>query len=495
MGIGHLRRYRGQTAWLKSGHLLTILGLFTYLTLCHFAELLASTPILSEILLPAILELSRHSLERLFYLLLIFYAGWSLGLVGAIALLATSAIAMLLRTFLISPNFSDALLETCVTLIISGLGIAVVAAYRQNKEGQRKLEQVMKDLETSRQNLNDLLENASDAIWVHDTEGRITFANKACEKLTGYPVSELVGKNVEELFGQEARVLAKQSRDKLMRGEVLEQRYEQILTRKDGSEAIAQLATRVIYSDGKPQAFQNMARDVTEERRLRDNLQFYLKEILKAQEEERKRLACELHDDTSQQILLLAHGLDNLASRAATYLPEELRNEVDRLYELSHQIYQGIKRYAQALRPRILDDLGLIPAVKWLAEETQKFTGIEVRVQTAAIPPLSPETQLILFRVIQEALNNIQRHSGASQANISMERGENEVVITVSDNGRGFELPSQLSDFASQGKLGLTGMAERIRLIDGRLEVISQKGKGTKIVVRIPAKFYAKGTS
>ncbi|GAH29611.1 unnamed protein product, partial [marine sediment metagenome] len=243
------------------------------------------------------------------------------------------------------------------------------------------------------------------------------------------------------------------------------------------------------------QAFQNIARDITEERKLQDNLRFYLRECLRAQEEERKRLACELHDDTSQLVLLLSRHIDNIASEASNYLPQELRNEFEKLYELSQQAYDGIKRYAQALRPRILDDLGLVPALEWLAQEITKLAGIKVQVKTDTVPPLPPETQLVLFRIAQEALNNIHRHSEASEANITLEYQEDAVRMTISDNGKGFELPQQLSDFAAQGKLGLTGMAERIQLVGGEIEITSQIGKGTKIIVKAPTKLYNESNS
>ncbi|MFW6105222.1 MAG: PAS domain S-box protein, partial [Chloroflexota bacterium] len=354
---------------------------------------------------------------------------------------------------------------------------------------------VTRDLESSRRSYEELFTNASDAIWIHDVDGRITLANKASEKLTGYSASELIGKNVRDFLSPEALTLARRVRDGILRGEDMEHRYEQRLTKKDGSEAIVQLATRVIISDGKPQTFQNMARDITQERKLQDNLQFYLRQVLQAQEEERKRLARELHDDTSQQILLLTHGVDNLASKADTYLPQELRDEFERLYDLSKQTYQGIKRYAQALRPGILDDLGLAPAIKWLAQEVEKLAGIEVKVTIGAMPLMAPETQLVLFRIAQEALNNVHRHSGASEATFTIECQDDELIITITDNGKGFELPQQLSDFAGQGKLGLAGMAERVRLIGGKLQVSSQVGKGTKIVVRAPTKLYDQGSS
>jgi len=423
------------------------------------------------------------------------YAGWTLGLIGSGVVWLASSTAMLLRTFLISPNFRDALVESLSSLIIGALAITLMEAYHQNKRRQESSEKAMRDLESSRRTLDEVFANISDAIWVHDMSGTVTFANKACEKLTGRPVPELINKNVRDFMTLDALTLARQVKDRLMRGEAVEHRYEQRLIKRDGSEAIMQLATHIITSDGKPVAFQNLARDITEERKLRDNLQFYLRKVLQAQEEERKRLARELHDDASQQILLLTHDIDNITSKVDHYRPQELRNELEKLYELSQQIYQGIKRYAQALRPGILDDLGLVPAFQWLAEETHTFSGIKIQVTVAAIPLLPPETQLVLFRIVQEALNNIQRHSGASQASITMECEATEVRVTITDNGKGFELPSQLSDFASQGKLGLTGMAERAHLIGGELEVSSQKGRGTTIVIKAPLKLYTESIS
>jgi PAS domain S-box-containing protein len=350
----------------------------------------------------------------------------------------------------------------------------------------------MENLELSRQGYEELFINASDAIWIHDIAGNITLVNKASEKLTGYPVLELMGGNVNEFLSPKALVLAKEIKDRLLSGELIDQRYEQQIIRKDGFEAIIQLATRLIMADGKPQASENMARDVTEEKKLRDYLQFYLRECLKTQEEERKRLACELHDDTLQMILLISRRIDSLASEASDYLPQELRNECEKLYDLSQQTYQGLKHYAQALRPRILDDLALLPDFKWLAQELINLTGIEVQVETDATPPLPSETQLVLFRVAQEALRNIQRHSEASKASITLEyqEDEDEMRMTIVDNGKGFELPKYLSDFAYEGKLGLTGMIERIQLVGGELKVTSQVGKGTKIVVKTPTKLY-----
>ena len=489
MAISYFKKYRGHAPGLRNPHLWIIIVLFVFLTFSHFTEILSHIPWFDGISLPAVLELSRHSLERFLYLLLMLYAGWTLGLVGGAAVWLSSAVAMLARTFLISPDFRDALLESVSALAVGALAIVLIATYRQTRRQREKIRKTVKDMKLARQDYEELFTNASDAIWVHSLDGVITLVNKACEKLTGYPVSELPGKNVREFLTPETLYIAGQVKGKLLRGEVMEQRYEQRLIKKDGTEAIMQLTTRLIVSDGKPQAFHNMARDVTEERRLQHNLEFYLRQVLQAQEEERKRLARELHDSTSQRILLLTHGIDNVTNKAERYSPPELKNELGRLYELSQQIYQNVKRYAQALRPSILDDLGLVSAIKWLAQETHNLSGIEIEVNADIIPSLSPETELVLFRIVQEALNNVYRHSGASEASVTLERQGDEIRVAISDDGRGFRFPPQLSEYAGQGKLGLTGMAERAQLIGGHLEVRSQEGRGTTVMVRVPAKF------
>ncbi|MCK4843685.1 MAG: PAS domain S-box protein, partial [Dehalococcoidia bacterium] len=130
----------------------------------------------------------------------------------------------------------------------------------------------MKDVESARQDYEELLTNASDAIFIHDVEGNITLANKACEKLTGYSVSELTGKNVLEFLTPEALSIARQVKDKLLRGEDIEQPYEQCLITKDGTQEILRLATNLVIGDGKSIRFQHIVRDVTEQKRAEEML-------------------------------------------------------------------------------------------------------------------------------------------------------------------------------------------------------------------------------
>jgi len=315
-------------------------------------------------------------------------------------------------------------------------------------------------LRRSEAKYRELFHNASDSILIHDLDGAITDVNRACERLLGYSKAELLGRRAAEFLKEGALDLARDVRNKLVSGEASEQRYEQSLIRREGSEAIVEVATTLIASDGKPLGFQNIARDVTEQRRMRDNLSYYLRQVLLAQEEERKRI----------------YGLSKQAWGQAA-----------QLRTLAVDILEGVRRYAQELRPAILDDLGLVAAMEWMAESLDRERGINVGVEVKGSDcEFSPEAKLVLFRIAQEALSNVKRHSEATRASVKLDcRGER-ISMTVSDNGKGFDLLPRLGDWARSGKLGLTGMWERATLLGGTLHVESKPGEGTTVTVDLP---------
>ena len=219
---------------------------------------------------------------------------------------------------------------------------------------------------------------------------------------------------------------------------------------------------------------------------MQENLRYYLKQAIGAQEEERKRISHELHDDTIQALVVLSRQLDSLAS-SENGLSEKTRQRLEELWQQTDNVLRGIRRLSQDLRPAALDRLGLLPALEWLASDITEHSGISTDVDIVGEERRLPEEVAIaLFRIAQEAMRNAWRHSGGSHINIKVEFGENKTVIVVSDDGKGFELPEKLSDLARTGKLGLTGMQERAQLVGGKLLVQSQPGMGTSIMVELP---------
>jgi len=469
-----------------SPHFWIILGLFAITSISHYHELLQNVPIIGQISTSGFFGLERHTEERLIYPLIIAYSGWVLGVKLGGAVLVASFMTMLPRAIFISPSLRDALFETFLAIFIGVLVLSFTGAWHRIREERDKLQVTMANLRLSEENYRELFQNASDAIWIHDLKGNVTAANKASEKMTGYTVDELLGKNVAEFLSKDAHALARVAKSKLLRGEFVE-RYEQRLFRMDGTEAIVELTTRLITQDGQPTAFHNIARDVTEEKKMRDSIRFYLQKILATQEEERKRIARDLHDDTGQDLLLLAHRLDAIASDPKNKLSKPIQEKLAQLRDLAVETLDGLRHYAQELRPAILDDLGLVAALEWMVDNLITEEGLDVDVQLDMQKrDLPHEVQLALFRIAQEALGNIKRHAEASKVLIRLESGAETVRMTITDNGKGFEVPARLSDLVSTGMLGLIGMQERAQLLRGTLSILSELGKGTTVIVEVP---------
>ena len=205
-----------------------------------------------------------------------------------------------------------------------------------------------------------------------------------------------------------------------------------------------------------------------------------------AQEEERKRIARELHDDVAQSILLLSRRLDILISEGAHKPPKAPLSKLEDIQAIANEAYKSLQRYARDLRPSILDQMGLVAALNWLAEELGKELGIKTTVKADKLPPLPSETELAMFRIAQEALNNVRKHAQASKVKIIVESSSSNMRMVITDNGKGFLTSSLTGNLAKEGKLGILGMEERARLIGGNLQIKSEPGKGTIVIAKVP---------
>jgi signal transduction histidine kinase len=210
-----------------------------------------------------------------------------------------------------------------------------------------------------------------------------------------------------------------------------------------------------------------------------------LRKVIAAQEDERKRLARELHDETTQQLTALGLHLDMLARASGEGSPaagrvREARALVDRMIDELHRVIFD-------LRPSMLDDLGLLAAIHSYAERRLAPRGIAVRFEFPDVhPDLAPEARTAIFRVVQEALSNIERHAQAETVLVACAVADDRLTIEVEDDGIGFD-PSEVQQPRASGRgLGLLGMRERLSLLGGSIDVESEKGQGTRIVVSVP---------
>jgi two-component system sensor histidine kinase DegS len=368
-----------------------------------------------------------------------------------------------------------------LTAIGNQIGVALENARLYEKERE-----FAEKLRMSEERYRQLFENAHDAIWINDIDGNIISANDAANRLVGSELKSLSHTSARSLLSKESLRLANEIRTKLLRGEAVVQPYEQKLVIGEGTVKILKLTTSMFRVDGKPVGFQHIARDVTQEMRMQENLRFYLEQVTKAQEDERMRIARELHDETIQQLVVLARELDIIAS-SRDGISKEKGQLLENLRLQVNSLMAGVRHLSQDLRPPTLDRLGLVATLEWLASNVENHSGIVVKVvKHGAERRLRTEAELLLFRITQEALNNVWRHSQATHAELLVEFEEGKTMITIRDNGKGFDLPYPTDSLTRHGKLGMVGMKERAGLLGGSLEFESKPGKGTIVTVEAP---------
>jgi signal transduction histidine kinase len=203
-----------------------------------------------------------------------------------------------------------------------------------------------------------------------------------------------------------------------------------------------------------------------------------LNEIL---EEEIKRIAYAVHDEAGQLLVAVHLALADLSRE----LPRHQKAEVGRIEELLNQVEKQLRRYSHELRPTVLDDLGWIPAIRFLAEGVSRRANLKIRVKTTIAGRLAGPLEIALYRIVQEALTNAARHAKASQVWIRIGRENRIFCCSIEDDGVGFDVRAVESDGKRRG-LGLIGMQERLNAIGGTLSIDSEPGRGTKILIRLP---------
>jgi signal transduction histidine kinase len=229
----------------------------------------------------------------------------------------------------------------------------------------------------------------------------------------------------------------------------------------------------------------DLARADTEHQEREQMRAFYLRQIISAQEEERKRIARELHDETGQALASVMVGLRNVEEATSA---AEVHTRLADLRGVASATLESVRRLALELRPSVLDDLGLVAALRRYATEYTARFKIPVAVQIIGLDDwrLASEIETALYRIVQEALTNIAKYARATHVSVLLERRDGQINAIVEDNGCGFDAEQVLRTGAAENRLGLYGMRERAELIGGALTVESQTGCGTTVFVRVP---------
>lgn len=324
------------------------------------------------------------------------------------------------------------------------------------------------------------------AIWIVD-DARVVYANRAAAALFGLAdAQQLAGQSIHSLLragapaslqGLVDEALAQGDKPVVIKGSVL---------RADGQHRQVEIATSALPDHGRT-VMQMVIIDVTENRaqaleqaRHRQELRHLAASVVEAREEERRRIARELHDELGQRLTALKLEIAGLRSQDPW---RDDGGRVTAMLEMVDSSVSALRRIAADLRPLMLDDLGLNSAIESLARDASRRMDIEVTVSLGLEDPsLAPGADIALYRMVQEALTNVGRHAGATDVWIELRQQGDELILTVRDNGKGFPGRS----IGQEGRFGLLGIRERALMLGGRLDIDNPPGGGGRIVVHLP---------
>jgi PAS domain S-box-containing protein len=350
-----------------------------------------------------------------------------------------------------------------------------ITARKQAEDGFRKFAHVV--------------EQSADTVIITDPDGVIEYVNTAFEQLTGYTREEAIGKNPGIVKSGEHD---NQFYEQLWRTLRSRGVFRAVFTnrKKDGELFFeAETITPIIGAQGDIAHFVSVGRDITERvqaeeqlRRSRGQLRALAARLQSVREEERARIAREVHDELGQVLTGLKFDLASLA-RALPADSKALRERTRGMLSLVDSTIQTVHRIFTELRPSVLDELGLVAAIEWQGQEFQRRTGIECQISTELTDlSLDGETSTAFFRICQESLTNVARHAEATRVTVRLSAEGDHLMLSVEDNGRG--ITEQERTRATS--LGLLSMQERALLLGGQLTIEGRPGAGTTVTVRTP---------
>ncbi|MBW1861527.1 MAG: PAS domain-containing protein [Deltaproteobacteria bacterium] len=354
------------------------------------------------------------------------------------------------------------------------------------KPTYKELEQTVKELKERVKertyDIDSILKDTPAMVFIKDQECRYRMVNSRYEELFGVRNKDIQGKTAYDIFPKETadRLMAI---DLKVLAEGRSFQVEESISQKNGIHTYLSLKFPLHDEHGNIRSLCGIATDITEHKEAQAQLRLLSAKIMNSQEEERAAIARELHDEVGQ--ILTALRMD------AVWIRDNLKNEGSAVQERATAICELIDKgidevqgLAIRLRPAVLDDLGLVDALEWYTGEFEKRSGIACTFNLSNVPHVENILATAAYRVAQEALTNVARHSYAGHVDVGLKHEGTMLTLSVVDDGRGFN-----ADLLSESdSLGIAGMRERATLVGGNLELESQTGKGTCVRLRVPVR-------
>jgi PAS domain S-box-containing protein len=334
------------------------------------------------------------------------------------------------------------------------------------------------------------------AIFMLDPSGRVATWNSGAQKIKGYSPDEIVGRHFSIFYTPEDLAAGKPDRElavATVQGRIEDEGWR---VRRDGSQFWANVVISAVHdASGALRGFAKVTRDMTERVRLTEleHASELTAQIQHTREEEQKRIAREVHDDLGQQLTALKMTVALLeAHLGAIGNSHQVLSQIHALQEQTDSMTASVRRIASDLRPPVLDDLGLLAALDWLADEFRRRYGVNVaaHLETGDLE-FAESAATAIFRLVQEALTNVARHAQANEVRIDMSLAGDVFTIQIEDDGNG----TQLDTPRKERSFGLLGMRERVRQLNGSLSVDTAPGRGFRITILLPVSMIASSST
>jgi len=358
----------------------------------------------------------------------------------------------------------------------ANLVLLVFAAFLVIREQEQRSE-----IRESRLRLAAIVDSSDDAILSKKLDGTVTSWNAGAERLYGYTAVEIVGQSIYKVVPEDHHEELRSILARLAQGEKIEH-LETLRQRKDGTTVEVELTVSPVVTDGVITGVSVISRDIARRKQMERSLHQLTIGILQAQDEERRRIAREIHDTTVQKLALLSMNLAQLKTLAD---PTRAVKNLESSQKLAAECVQELRTLSYVLHPPMLDELGLGSALKIYVEGVAQRSGIAIETEVdPGVERLEPEVEMALFRVAQESLSNVLRHSGSKVANIRL-KNRNGTEISISDKGIGMPTKPAATELPVAVGVGIPGMNERIRQLGGILTINSGPG-GTTVTAQVP---------
>lgn len=342
------------------------------------------------------------------------------------------------------------------------------------------------DFKKSEAKYRDLIEKMNEGVITLDAEMKVSFVNPAFLRMVGYQEKEVLGKHFTDVPWADDEAMSIIAKESEKRRKLRSSRYEVRARHKTGKivHALASV-TPIKGPDGEFAGSYAVLTDISEQKKLEQARKELSTRLVDLQEQERRRIACELHDEIGGLLTGVAIELE-LLSHEPDMRGKVQSNHLTSLRDQLHKTIDSVQRVSYELRPAILDDLGLPSALRWYVDTFCERTSIKARLRMEASLERLPEAvEIAVFRITQEALTNVAKHSKAESVSLILSMGKNNLSLIIKDNGVGFD-PGKLYGEPEERGFGIFGIRDRLRSLGGNLDLQSEPGEGTRLVVTIP---------